>query len=200
MPTFRFLFVKALPVWSFLQCHPHKHLANACPIWTPDLGSRNHFPTACPRHVVTSAAPRALRIQKQASFKSECFPFSVVLFVEALSARSDHCRAGGCRIRGMTVVMGEMEVARANPKTPATRDASLQPAAVAYCPAGSPRPPLSRWTTSTRPGAHRALGDGGWHMEKTNGRVGSIVFSVKEAEYRHVRVWKCQYFHSFHFR
>ena len=61
----------------------------------------------------------------------------------------------------MTVVLGEMDVARANPKTLATRDASLQPAAAAYYPAGSPRPPLSRWTTSTRPGARRVLGDGG---------------------------------------
>ena len=58
------------------------------------------------------------------------------------------------------MVLGEMNVTRAKPKTLATRGASLQPAAVAYCPAGSQRPPLSRWTTSTRPGARRALGDG----------------------------------------
>ena len=61
----------------------------------------------------------------------------------------------------MTVVLGEMDVAQAKPKTPATRDASLQPAAAAYCPAGSLRPHLSRWTTSTRPGACRVLRDRG---------------------------------------
>ena len=81
-------------------------------------------------------------------------------WIEALSVRSDHYRTAGCRIRGVTVVLGEMGVARAKPKTPATRDAPLQPAAAVYCPAGSPRPPLFRWTTSTRPGARRALGDG----------------------------------------
>ena len=43
-----------------------------------------------------------------------------------------------------------------------------QPAAAANCPAGNPRPPLSRWTTSTRPGVRRALGDGDdvWRGQK----------------------------------
>ena len=65
-----------------------------------------------------------------------------------------------------------MDVTRAKLRTPSTRDASLQPAAAAYCPADNPRPPLSRWMTSTRSWARRALGDGGWRMERTNGRIG----------------------------
>ena len=36
--------------------------------------------------------------------------------MEALSARSYHCRASGYRLRGMTVVLGGMDVARAKPK------------------------------------------------------------------------------------
>ena len=48
------------------------------------------------------------------------------------------------------MVLGEMDVARAKPKTPATRDASLHSAAAAYCRAGSPGPP--------RPGGRRPPG------------------------------------------
>ena len=72
------------------------------------------------------------------------------------------------------MVLGEMDFAREKPKASLTRDVSLQPAAAAYCPEGSPSPPLPRWTTSTRPGAHRALGmgDGGCRMERANGRIG----------------------------
>ena len=39
-----------------------------------------------------------------------------VCWMEALSARSDHCRAIGYRIRGVTVVLGEINVARVKPK------------------------------------------------------------------------------------
>ena len=58
------------------------------------------------------------------------------------------------------MVLREMDVARVKPKTLATRDASFQPAAATYCPAGSQRPPLSQWTKFTRPGEHRELGMG----------------------------------------
>ena len=87
------------------------------------------------------------------------FFFLLFLFCwnEALSARSDHCKATRCRIRGVTEVVGEMDVSRVKPKTPATRDAFLQPEAAAYCPSGNPRSPLPWWTTSTRPGARRAM-------------------------------------------
>ena len=100
----------------------------------------------------------------------------LVCWNEALSARSDHGMAAGHRITGITVVLEEMDVARAKPKTPATSDASLQPAAAAYCPAGNPRPPLSRWTTSTRPGARRALGMGDdvWRGQ-TDGSVEDLI-------------------------
>ena len=49
------------------------------------------------------------------------------------------------------------------------RDGGIpQPPAAAYCPAGSRRPPVSRWTTSTRPGVRRALGIGDdvWRGQK----------------------------------
>ena len=45
-------------------------------------------------------------------------------------------------------------------------------AAAANCPAANSRSPLSRWTTSTRPGLRKASGDGGWRVVRTNGGIG----------------------------
>ena len=73
------------------------------------------------------------------------------------------------------MVLGKLDVARTKPKTPATRDGSLQPA-------GSPRPPLSRWATSTRPGARRALGMGDdvWRGQ-TDGSVEEVPHALQES-------------------
>ena len=57
-------------------------------------------------------------------------------------------------------------------KTPCTRDASLQPAAATHCPEGSPRPPLSRWTTPPGPEhvGRWGMGDDEWRGQ-TDGSV-----------------------------
>ena len=84
------------------------------------------------------------------------------------------------------MVLGETDVARAKPKSPARRkptsansnwDASLQPAAAANCLAGNQRSPLSRWTTSTRPGLHRASGDGGRRALRVGQTEGSVMLN-----------------------
>ena len=60
----------------------------------------------------------------------------------------------------MKVVLGEMDVARAKPKSrPGWTHPPAGAAAAANCPADNPRSPLSRWTTSTRPGVLRASGN-----------------------------------------
>ena len=41
--------------------------------------------------------------------------FCLFCWMEALSVYSDHCRAMGLRIRGMTLVLGEMEAAGVKP-------------------------------------------------------------------------------------
>ena len=68
--------------------------------------------------------------------------------MEALSVCSDHCRAVGSRMRGLTVVLAGMDVARAkqNKNGQEVRHQCEQQ--------------LSWWTWSTRPGVRRALGDG----------------------------------------
>ena len=80
----------------------------------------------------------------------------------------------------MTVVLGEMDVARAKPKTPAGRqitsansnwDESFQPAAAANRPGAIRDRPLTQWT-STRPGLRRELENGGCHSRRTKRGIG----------------------------
>ena len=71
--------------------------------------------------------------------------------METLSVHSDHCRTKEYRIRGVTVVLKEMDVARAKPKPwPGWTHPRAGAAAAANCPPGNSGSPLSRWTTSTR--------------------------------------------------
>ena len=80
----------------------------------------------------------------------------------------------------MAVVLGVMDVAQVNPYLSGHGEHSA-PSLTRTLPAsgGHPMPgetqdrPLTRWMTSTRPGLHRALGDGGRRLERTE-REGSV--------------------------
>ena len=85
----------------------------------------------------------------------------------------------------MTAVLGELEVAQANPfrsgqgETPAHMAwfAPHRPAAVTQFRgegggAATQGLPLTRWTTSTTPGLRGALGDGGYRAERTKRQIG----------------------------
>ena len=94
--------------------------------------------------------------------------FVLFCWMEALSVCSDHRRAMRCRTREGTVVLGEMDVARVNPyrygqgQPPSALDPVSAPPANGDHPIpGAIRDlPLTRWTTSTRPGLRKASGRG----------------------------------------
>ena len=84
----------------------------------------------------------------------------IFCWMEALSVHWDHCRAMGYTNRGEgDIGPGRNGRRPGEAQTPAGMDASLQPAAVANCPAGNSRSSLSRWTTSIRPVLRSALVD-----------------------------------------
>ena len=108
-------------------------------------------------------------------------------WMEALSARSDHCRAAGHRMRG-TMVLGEMDVARAKPK-PRPRGTH---------PSSRRRPPTVRRAARGHlcPGGRRPPGPelvGHWRMgddvrkEQTDGSV--VMRNRNERRWKHWSVW-----------
>ena len=90
----------------------------------------------------------------------------------------------GCKKRRVTVVLGEMDVARAKPLQVSHNIKQLVHKTTGTHPSSRRRPPTSgvrlevifaRWTTSSRLGLRRASGRGDDVLERTNeGSVGKV--------------------------
>ena len=98
--------------------------------------------------------------------------FFSVCWNEALSVWSDHCMAAGCRIRGVTVVRGGLDVAQAKPKprprgthpSSRRRQPTVRRAARGCLRPGGRRPPGPDNT------GRRGMGDDVWRGQK-DGRI-----------------------------